>query len=156
MTKHPTPKDNAKNARTLLSALQDAGVDLRDEPGTPGKLWRALAASSREGLTAEFLAEIQGRSEMRAEIAAVGARFDATGEQNPADLAFLLLGLFCESTGDSFDMAGDLLAVLHAKRAGRAASEADDTLAARLDDYLQRQRRSCEVAGDSGKTVRGR
>lgn len=132
MTKKTDPKHNSHNAQALLAALQQAGVDLRDEPGTPGKLWRALAAGARDGLSPEFLAEILARSEMEAEIKAVGERFDATGQQNPADLGFLLLGLFCSSTDDSFEMAGDILAFLQAKRAGRAAPTEDDALAARL------------------------
>ena len=132
MTKKTDPKHNSHNAQALLAALQQAGVDLRDEPGTPGKLWRALAAGARDGLSPEFLAEILARSEMEAEIKAVGDRFDATGQQSPADLGFLLLGLFCSSTDDSFEMAGDILAFLQARRAGRTAPTEDDALAARL------------------------
>src|SRR3954447_25014552 len=100
-------KDLTQNAQILLAALKKAGVDLSDEPGTPGKLWRALAAGARSGLTREFLSEIQARDEMAAEIEAARARFDTTGNQNPADLGFLLLGLFCTSTSDSFEIAGD-------------------------------------------------
>lgn len=131
-----TSKDDAKNlthkAQTLLAALKKAGVDLSDEPGTPGKLWRALAAGARSGLTREFLSEIQARDEMAAEIEAARSRFDMTGNQNPADLGFLLLGLFCTSTSDSFEIAGDILALLHAKRAGRAAPNEHDERAARI------------------------
>lgn len=121
MTKKINPNDITRNAQTLLVALKKAGVDLSEEPGTPGKLWRALAAGSREGLTTEFLSEIQARREMVAEIEAARARFDATGNQNPADLGFLLLGLFCTSTSDSFEIAGDILALLRAKKASRAS-----------------------------------
>lgn len=121
MTMKINPNDINQNAQTLLAALKKAGVDLSDEPGTPGKLWRALAAGSREGLTTEFLSEIQARGEMVAEIEAARARFDATGNQNPADLGFLLLGLFCTSTSDSFEIAGDILALLRAKKASRAS-----------------------------------
>lgn len=149
MTKNIHPKDNSHNAQTLLAALQKAGVDLRDEPGTPGKLWRALAAGARAGLTPEFLAEIQARGEMHAEIEAVAARFDATGDQNPADLGFLLLGLFCESTADAFEMAGDMLALLHAKRAGRTAPAEGDALAVRLSSYFQRPRGLSPAGGHS-------
>ena len=149
MTKNILPKDNSHNAQTLLAALQKAGVDLRDEPGTPGKLWRALAAGARAGLTPEFLAEIQARGEMHAEIEAVAARFDATGDQNPADLGFLLLGLFCESTADAFEMAGDMLALLHAKRAGRTAPAEGDALAVRLNSYFQRPRGLSSVGSNS-------
>jgi hypothetical protein len=131
-----TSKDDAKvlthQAQTLLAALKKAGVDLSGDPGTPGKLWRALAAGAREGLTREFLLEIQGRGEMAAEIEAARARFDTTGNQNPADLGFLLLGLFCTSTKDSFEIAGDILALLHAKRAGRATPNEHDERAARI------------------------
>lgn len=140
MAKNIHPKDNSRNAQTLLDALQMAGVDLRDEPGTPGKLWRALAAGSRDGLSPAFLAEIQARGEMHAEIEAVAARYDATGDQNPADLGFLLLGLFCESTADAFEMAGDMMALLVAKRAGRAAPVEGDALALRLSSYFQKPR----------------
>ena len=149
MTKKIHPKDNSQNAQTLLAALQKAGVDLRDEPGTPGKLWRALAAGARAGLTPEFLAEIQARDEMHAEIEAVATRFNATGDQNPADLAFLLLGLFCESTADAFEMAGDMLALLHAKRAGRTAPAEGDALAARLSSYFQRSHGMSPTGGNS-------
>lgn len=121
MTTNLPSNDINKDAQTLLAALKEAGVDLSNEPGTPGKLWRALAAGSREGLTAEFLSEIQARGEMAAEIDAARARFDATGNQNPADLGFLLLGLFCTSTSDSFEIAGDILALLRAKKAGCAS-----------------------------------
>jgi hypothetical protein len=149
MTRKIHPKDNSQNAQTLLTALQKAGVDLRDEPGTPGKLWRALAAGARAGLTPEFLAEIQARSEMHTEIEAVAARFDATGNQNPADLGFLLLGLFCEFTPDAFEMAGEMLALLHAKRAGRTAPAEGDALAVRLSSYFQRPRCLSPAGGNS-------
>lgn len=132
MTKKTNPKDLAQNAQTLLAALKEVGVDLSHEPGTPGKLWRALAASAREGLTMEFLSEIQARAEMAAEIEAARARFDATRTQNPADLAFLLLGLFCTSTNDSFEVAGEILALLRAKKAGRAAPDEHDERATRI------------------------
>jgi hypothetical protein len=123
MTKKNTPKNLSKDAQTLLTALKKAGVDLSGEPGTPGKLWRALAAGNREELTAKFLSEIQARDEMAAEIEAARARFDATGKQNPADLGFLLLGLFCTSTSDSFEIAGEILALLHEKKARRASPD---------------------------------
>lgn len=126
------PNDINQNAQTLLAALKKAGVDLSDEPGTPGKLWRALAAGGREGLTKEFLSEIEGRDEMAVEIEAARARFDATGNQNPADLGFLLLGLFCTSTSDSFEIAGDILALLRAKKAGRTYANEDDERATRI------------------------
>jgi len=132
MTKKIDSKDINHNAQTLLVALKKAGVDLSDEPGTPGKLWRALAAGSREGLTAEFLSEIQARGEMVAEIEAARARFDATGNQNPADLGFLLLGLFCTSTSDSLEIAGDILALLRAKKVGRASPNEQDERATRI------------------------
>jgi len=132
MSKKINPKDINENAQTLLAALKKAGVDLSDEPGTRGKLWRALAAGSRKGLTTEFLSEIQARSEMVAEIEAARARFDATGNQNPADLGFLLLGLFCTSTSDSFEIAGDILALLRAKKARRASPNEQDERAARI------------------------
>ncbi|MBV0881560.1 hypothetical protein KTQ42_19945 [Noviherbaspirillum sp. L7-7A] len=132
MIKKIHPKDINQNAQALLAALKKAGVDLSDEPGTPGRLWRALAAGSREGLTAEFLSEIQARDEMVAEIEAARARFDATGNQNPADLGFLLLGLFCTSTSDSFEIAGDILALLRAKKAGRASPNEYDERATRI------------------------
>jgi len=125
-------KDLTQNAQILLAALKKAGVDLSDEPGTPGKLWRALAAGAREGLTTEFLSEIHARSEMAAEIGAARARFDATGNQNPADLGFLLLGLFCLSTSDSLEVANDILALLRAKKAGRAIPNDDDARATRI------------------------
>lgn len=125
-------KDLTQNAQTLLAALKRAGVDLSEEPGTPGKLWRALAASAREGLTMAFLLEIQARSEMVAEIEAARTRFDETGNQSPVDLAFLLLGLFCTSPGDSFEMADDILALLRAKKAGRASPNEDDERATRI------------------------
>ena len=126
------PNNINQNAQTLLAALKKAGVDLSNEPGTPGKLWRALAAGSREGLTTEVLSEIQARGEMVAEIEAARARFDATGNQNPADLGFLLLGLFCTSTSDSLEIAGDILALLRAKKAGRASPNEDDERATRI------------------------
>ena len=85
-----------------------------------------------EDIIGEFLLEIQGRGEMAAEIEAARARFDETGKQNPADLGFLLLGLFCTSTSDSFEIAGDILALLHARRAGRAAPNEHDERAARI------------------------
>jgi hypothetical protein len=69
------------------------------------------------------LSEIQARGEVVAEIEAARVRFDAfdaTGNQNPADLGFLLVGLFCTSINDSFEIAGDILALPHAKKAGRA------------------------------------
>jgi hypothetical protein len=130
-------KDLGRNALTLLDALKKAGVDLSDEPGTPGKLWRALAAGAREGLTPEFLLEIQARGEMVAEIESARARFDATARQNPADLGFLLLGLFCTSPSDSFEMAGDILALIHAKKNGRAAPDENDERAARIGNPVQ-------------------
>lgn len=126
------PNDINQSAQALLAALKKVGVDLSDEPGTSGKLWRALAAGGREGLTTEFLLEIEGRDEMAVEIEAARARFDATGNQNPVDLAFLLLGLFCTSTSDSFEVAGDILALLHAKKAGRASPNEDDKRATRI------------------------
>ncbi len=126
MIKKASNNDINQNARTLLAALKKAGVDLSDEPGAPGKLWRALAAGSREGLTATFLSEIQARGEMAAEIEAARARFDATGNQHPADLGFLLLGLFCTSTSDSFEVANDILALLRAKKDGRATPDEQD------------------------------
>lgn len=126
MTLKIDPKDICKNAESLLASLKKAGVDLRDEPGTSGKLWRALAVGAREGLTREFLAEIQARKEMDDEKVAVAARFDATGKQNPADLAFLLLGLFCESPDESFEMAVDVLALLQAKKSGQLRPANDD------------------------------
>jgi hypothetical protein len=132
MTKKTDPKDLAQKAQTLLAALKEVGVDLSDEPGTPGKLWRALAASAREGLSTAFLSEIQARAEMAAEIEAARARFDATRTQNPADLAFLLLGLFCTSTCDSFEVADEILALLRAKKAGRAAPNEHDERATRI------------------------
>lgn len=138
MTNEIDPKQNSQNAQVLLAALRKAGVDLRDEPGTQGKLWRALAAGAREGLTRDFLEETRARREMDAEIKAVGARFDATREPNPADLGFLLLGLFCVSTSDSFEMAGDILAFLHAKKAGRTAPTEEEALAMRLSVVCQR------------------
>lgn len=132
MTRKIEPKDLTQNAQILLAALKKAGVDLSDEPGTPGKLWRALTASARDGLTTEFLSGIQARGEMVAEIEAARARFDATGNQNPADLGFLLLGLFCMSTTDSFEVANDILALLRAKKAGRAVPNEDDERATRI------------------------
>ena len=132
MIKKVHPKDINQNAQAFLAALKKAGVDLSDELGTPGRLWRALAAGSREGLTAEFLSEIQARGEMVAEIKAARARFDATGNQNPADLGFLLLGLFCTSTSDSLEIAGDILALLRAKKAGRASPNEYDERATRI------------------------
>jgi len=132
MTMKINSNDINQNAQTLLVALKKAGVDLSNEPGTPGKLWRALAAGSREGLTTEFLSEIQARGEMVAEIGAARARFDTTGNQNPADLGFLLLGLFCTSTSDSLEIAGDILALLRAKKAGRASPNEDDERATRI------------------------
>jgi hypothetical protein len=136
MTMKINPKDINQNAQTLLAALKKAGVDLSDEPGTPGKLWRALAAGSREGLTTEFLSEIQVRGEMGAEIEAARARFNATGNQNPSDLGFLLLGLFCTSTSDSFEIAGDILALLRAKRTGRASPNESDERVTRISSLF--------------------
>jgi hypothetical protein len=132
MTKKTDSKNIYQDAQTLLAALKKAGVDLSDEPCTSGKLWLALAAGGRQGLTTEFLSEIRGRGEMAAEIEAARARFDATGNQNPADLGFLLLGLFCTSTSDSFEIAGDILALLRAKKAGRASPNEDDERATRV------------------------
>lgn len=126
------PKDINDDAQALLAALKKAGVDLSDEPSTPGKLWRALAAGDRDGLTTKFLSEIQGRGEMAAEIEAAKARFDATGNQNSADLGFLLLGLFCTSASDSFEIAGDILALLRAKKAGRTFANEDDERMTRI------------------------
>lgn len=126
MIKKASNNDITQNAQTLLAALKKAGVDLSHEPGAPGKLWRALAAGSREGLTARFLSEIEARDEMAAEIEAARARFDATGNQHPADLGFLLLGLFCTSTSDSFEVANDILALLRAKKHGRATPDEHD------------------------------
>lgn len=122
-----------QSAQLLLGALKNAGVDLSGEPGTPGKLWRALAAGAREGLTPEFLSEIQARGEMVTEIEAARARFDETGRQNPADLGFLLLGLFCLSTSDSLEEANDILALLRAKKAGRTAPNDEDRQATRIE-----------------------
>ena len=136
MNKKINLKDINQNAQALLAALKKAGVDLSDEPGTPGKLWRALATGGREGLTTEFLSKIQGRDEMAAEIEAARARFDATGNQNPADLAFLLLGLFCTSPNDSFEIAGDILALLRAKKAGRTSANEDDERATRITSFI--------------------
>ena len=118
------PNDISKSAQNLLTALKNVGVDLRDEPGTSGKLWRALSANARKGLTRDFLAEIQARREMDIEKNAVAARFDATGKQIPADLAFLLLSLFCVSPDESFEMATDVLALLQAKKTGQAVPAA--------------------------------
>ena len=132
MTMKINSNDINQNAQTLLVALKKAGVDLSNEPGTPGMLWRALAAGSREELTTEFLSEIQARGEMVAEIGAARARFDTTGNQNPADLGFLLLGLFCTSTSDSLEIAGDILALLRAKKAGRASPNEYDERATRI------------------------
>jgi len=115
------PTDLGQSARTLLAAIKTAGVDLSTEPDTPGKLWRALAANGRKGLTEEFLAEIRSRQEMDIEKEAVASRFDATGKQRPADLGFLLLGLFCVSPAESFEMADDVLALLRAKNASRTS-----------------------------------
>jgi hypothetical protein len=91
-----------------------------------------LAAGGRDILTTKFLSEIQGRDEMAAEIEAARARFDATGNQNPADLGFLLLGLFCTSASDSFEIADDILALLRAKKAGRTSANEDDERATRI------------------------
>lgn len=132
MAQKISSKDLTQNAQTLLVALKQAGVDLSDEPGTPGKLWRALAAGTREQLTTAFLSEICARGEMGVEIEAARNRFDATGDQNPADLGFLLLGLFCVSTSDSFEVANDILAFLRAKKAGRAVPNEEDERAARI------------------------
>ena len=115
------PTDLGQSARMLLAAIKTAGVDLSTEPDTPGKLWRALAANGRKGLTKEFLAEIRSRQEMDIEKEAVASRFDATGKQRPADLGFLLLGLFCVSPAESFEMADDVLALLRAKNASRTS-----------------------------------
>jgi hypothetical protein len=115
---------------------------LSDEPGTAGKLWRALAAGGHEGLTTEFLSRIQKRDEMAAEIEAARARFDATGNQNPADLAFLLLGLFCTSPNDSFEIAGDILAFLRAKKAGRTSVNDDDERATRITSPISSANRN--------------
>lgn len=136
MTKKINSTNINQNAQVLLAALKKAGVDLSEEPGTPGKLWRALAAGGREGLTTEFLSKIQGRNEMAAEIEAARARFDATGNQNPADLAFLLLGLFCTSPNDSFEIADDILALLRAKKAGRTSANEDDERATRITSRI--------------------
>lgn len=133
MTRKTESQHLAQNAQLLLGALKTAGVDLSAEPGTPGKLWRALAAGAREGLTPEFLTEIQARGEMAAEIEAARARFDKTGRQNPADLGFLLLGLFCLSTSDSFEEANDILALLRARKAGRTVPTDEDKQATRID-----------------------
>ena len=146
MSRKAESNDLTQNAQALLAALRKAGVDLSDEPGTPGKLWRVLAAGSREALTTAMLSEIQARGEVVAEIEAARARFDATGNQHPADLGFLLLGLFCTSPNDAFDMAGDILALLHAKKAGRAAPNAHDERAARLINFSPRD----DVTRDDG------
>ena len=132
MTSKDNTKDLTHQAQALLAGLKKAGVDLSGEPGTPGKLWRALAAGAREGLTREFLSGIGGRAEMAAEIEAARSRFDATASQHPADLGFLLLSLFCTSTSDSFEVAGDILALLHARRAGRAEPNEYDERAAHI------------------------
>lgn len=115
MTLEFDPTDLSRNARTLLAAIRKAGVDLSAEPGTQGKLWRALAAGASGRLTAESLAEISSRKEMDAEKDAVAARFDTTGKQRPSDLGFLLLGLFCASPAEAFDVAEDVLALLNEK-----------------------------------------
>jgi hypothetical protein len=133
MTRKTESQHLSQSAQRLLAALKNAGVDLSDEPGTPGKLWRALAAGAREGLTPEFLSEIQARGEMAAEIEAARARFDETGRQNPADLGFLLLGLFCLSTSDSLEEANDILALLRAKKAGRTVPNDEDKRATRIE-----------------------
>ena len=112
MTRKTESQHLTQSAQLLLGALKTAGVDLSAEPGTPGKLWRALAAGAREGLTPEFLSEIQARGEMAAEIEAARARFDETGRQNPADLGFLLLGL---------DLLGVVLPAERAAAAGALA-----------------------------------
>ena len=132
MIRKDNANDLAHQAQILLAGLKKAGVDLSDEPGTPGKLWRALASGAREELTREFLTGIQRRAEMAAEIEAARSRFDATRSQNPADLGFLLLGLFCTSTSDSFEVAGDILVLLHARKAGRAKPNEHDERAARI------------------------
>ena len=119
MTLKLDPNDLGQSARMLLAAIKVAGVDLSTEPDTPGKLWRALAAHGREGLTEDFLAEIRSRPEMDTEKGAVASRFDATGKQRPADLGFLLLGLFCVSPAESFEIADDVLDLLRAKNASR-------------------------------------
>ena len=121
MTLKFDPTDLSRNARTLLAAIRKAGVDLSAEPGTPGKLWRALAASANGRLTEESLAEISSRKEMDAEKDAVASRFDATGRQRPSDLGFLLLGLFCVSPADSFEIADEVLTLLDEKKSRRLA-----------------------------------
>ncbi len=148
------PKDIGKSAENLLAALKNAGVDLRDEPGTSGKLWRALSASARAGLTRDFLDEIQARQEMEIEKDAVAARFDATGKQHPADLAFLLLSLFCVSPDESFEMAVDVLALLQAKKAGQTApvpADACDTMPRPVG--LEVPSRVWRAPADSGLSV---
>lgn len=118
MIKKISPQDLNQSAQALLGDLKTAGVDLSNELGTPGKLWRGLAASSRQGVTQAFLSDIQARSEVVTEIEAARTRFDATGIQSPTDLAFLLLCLFCTSTSDLDEVAGDVLALLRDKKTG--------------------------------------
>lgn len=121
MTLEFDPTDLSRNARTLLAAIRKSGVDLSAEPDTQGKLWRALAAGASGGLTEQSLAEISSRKEMEAEKDAVAARFDTTGKQRPSDLAFLLLGLFCASPAEAFEIADDVLALLDEKKSRRLA-----------------------------------
>jgi hypothetical protein len=47
-------------------------------------------------------------------------------QQKPVDLGFLVLGLFCVSPVESFEVAGYVLALLHAQKAdGTASAEVD-------------------------------
>ncbi len=86
MTMKTESQHLTQSAQLLLGALKNAGVDLSAEPGTPGKLWRALAAGAREGLTPEFLSEIQARGEMAAApwpVLLVDQRFIGGSERYP-------------------------------------------------------------------------
>lgn len=114
-------------ARTLLIGLQKTGIDFSTFDSVPGQVWRALDAGASKGMTALQLSQI----------------LDAEGTENPFDaitagasdhalaelhsMAYMLLQLFCASTGDCFDQVGEMLAHIHAKTNGREVADNSDT-----------------------------
>ena len=114
-------------ARTLITGLQRTGIDFSTDNGIAGHVWRALDEGASKGMTVMQLSQILDAEgdENPFDIMATGATDPAVAELHA--MAYMLLQLFCASTGDCFDQAGGMLAHIHAKTNGRDVANDADT-----------------------------
>jgi hypothetical protein len=113
-------------ARTLLTGLQKTGIDFSSFGGNPGRVWRALDEGALHGMTTEQLATLCDTEDGTNPFSELAAHSASPEHQELLGMAYMLLELFCSSSGDCFGQAGTMLGTIRAKTEGRDVANNED------------------------------